>query len=57
MTHALIAKEAFQYKNDRIKAAMNGDVLTMDFLQFLGLEPLTSQLMITVTTAIGTITS
>ena len=57
MTHALIAKEAFQYKIDRINAAMSGNVLTMDFLQFLGLEPLTSQLMITVTTATHTITS
>ena len=57
MTHALIAKEASQYKIDRINAAMSGNVLTMDFLQFMRLEPLTSQLMITVTTATRTITS
>ena len=57
MPHALIAKEASQYKIDRINTAMSGNVLTMDILQYLRLEPLTSQLMITVTTATRTITS
>ena len=41
MPHALIAKEAFQYKTDRINAAMSGNVLTMGgFLAIFGTRTL-----------------